>query len=41
MAKANCSVCGASVETRHLVNPQKMEEALVRLIEQDLVLDFV
>jgi len=35
MAKANCSVCGAPVETRHLVNPQKMEEGLVRLIEKD------
>jgi len=35
MAKATCSVCGASVETRHLVNPQKMEEGLVRLIEKD------
>ena len=32
MAKANCSVCGVSVETRHLVNPQKMEEGLVRLV---------
>ncbi|MFB3921715.1 MAG: DUF1003 domain-containing protein [Terriglobia bacterium] len=35
MAKATCSVCGVSVETRHLVNPQKLEEGLVKLIEQE------
>lgn len=35
MAKATCSVCGSPVETRHLVNPQKMEDRLVDLIKAD------
>jgi len=35
MAKATCSVCGASVETRSLANPQKLEDGLVDLIQRD------
>jgi uncharacterized membrane protein len=35
MAKATCSVCGATVDTRHLANPQKMEEGLVDMIRLD------
>ena len=35
MAKATCSVCGGTVETRHLVNPQKLEDGLVDLIHRD------
>jgi uncharacterized membrane protein len=35
MAKAICSVCGAQVDTRHLANPQKLEEGLVDMIRKD------
>ncbi len=35
MAKATCSVCGAPVDTRHLVNPQKLDEELVGLIRSE------
>jgi uncharacterized membrane protein len=35
MAKATCSVCGTQVDTRHLVNPQKLDEELVSLIRAE------
>ncbi|MHB8654543.1 MAG: DUF1003 domain-containing protein [Terriglobia bacterium] len=35
MAKANCSVCGTSVETRLLANPQKLEDEIVSLIRNE------
>ncbi len=35
MAKAACSVCGALVDTRHLANPQKLEDPMVELIRRD------
>lgn len=35
MAKAICSVCGAQVDTRHLANPQKLEEGLLDMIRKD------
>jgi len=35
MAKATCSVCGAPTDTRHLVNPQKLEDGLVDLLQRD------
>ncbi len=35
MAKATCSVCGTTVETRHLANPQKLEEGMLDMIRVD------
>lgn len=35
MAKATCSVCGTAVDTRHLVNPQKLEDGIVTLIQKE------
>jgi len=35
MAKANCSVCGTSVESRLLANPQKLEDEIVSLIRNE------
>lgn len=36
MAKAICSVCGNTVDTRYLANPAKLEDGLVELIQRDL-----